>query len=229
MHPTERLERGRPLVHQLLRALTGASLIAFTGVIGVGMLSAVAIKLQVVTPAALLCEAKSWLNQKCGPRQESTEVETAAEVVAVPTTEQPVEGSPQLTGAEQSREISAVALPQEKSAAGETQYNVASAQTEVFGSGAFVGEKSTASSLDQPEQPLATEKADATSKRASARPARQETVRRPQAKRNDPRRSNVVARDTLHDVPVNISDGIQRRIDIRPTSLQDVYYYSARR
>ena len=152
-------------------------------------------------------------------------METAAEVVAVPTTEQPVEGSPQLIGAEQSREISAVALPQEKSAAGETQYNVASAQTEVFGSGAFVGEKSTASSL----QPLATEKAGATSKRASARPTRQETVRRPQAKRNDPRRSNVVARDTLHDVPVNISDGMQRRIDIRPTSLQDVYYYSARR
>jgi hypothetical protein len=37
-----------------------------------------------------------------------------------------------------------------------------------------------------------------------------------------------VARDTLHDVPVNIPDGTQRRIDVRPTSLQDVYYYSAR-
>jgi hypothetical protein len=60
-----------------------------------------------------------------------------------------------------------------------------------------------ASDLDQAEQPLATEKADAALK-------------------------PFVARDTLHDVPVNIPDGTQRRIDVRPTSLQDVYYYSAR-
>jgi hypothetical protein len=217
-------------VHQLLRTLTCASLIAFTGVIGVGMLTAVAIKLQVVTPAALLCGVKSWLNQECGPKPESTEVETAAEVAVAPTTEQPVEDSPHLTGAEPSREIFeiAVAPPQEESGARETQYNVASAQTEVLGSRDVLREKSMAGGSEQPEQPLATEKGGA-SKQASGRPARQETVRRALAKRNDQRRLNVVARETLHDVPVNISDGTQRRIDIRPTSLQDVYYYSAPR
>jgi hypothetical protein len=226
----EIVECGRPAGHQLVHILACVSLIAFTVVIGTGMLTAVAIGLQVIAPAALLCEAKSWLNQKCGPRQESTEVETAAEVVAVPMTEQPVQGSPQLIGAEQSREISVttVALPQERSEARETQYNAASAQTEVSGSG-VVGSKSITSDLDRAEQPLATEEADAVSKRPSPRPAGQETLRRPQAKRSDPRRSTVIARDTLHDVPVNISDGTQRRIDIRPTSLQDVYYYSARR
>jgi hypothetical protein len=53
------LECGRPVGHQLMRTLTCVSLIAFTFVIGVGMLTAVAIRLQVVAPAALLCEAKS--------------------------------------------------------------------------------------------------------------------------------------------------------------------------
>jgi hypothetical protein len=215
-------------VHQLLRTLTCASLIAFTGVIGVGMLTAVAIKLQVVTPAALLCGVKSWLNQECGPKPENTEMETAAEVDVAPTTEQPVEDSPHLIGAEPSREISeiAVAPPQEEPAARETQYNVASAQTEILGSRAVLREK--ASGSEQPEQPLATEKGGA-SKQASGRRDRQETIRRALAKRNDQRRLNVVARETLHDVPVNISDRTQRRIDIRPTSLQDVYYYSAPR
>jgi hypothetical protein len=194
------------------------------------MLTAVAIRLQVVAPAALLCEAKSRLNQKCGPSQESKEVATAAEIVAVPTTEQRMEGSPQLIGADQSQEISVttVAPPQERPEAKETQYNVASAQTEESGSGPFVGAKTVASDLDQAEQPLATEKADAALKLPSPRSAQKETLRRLQAKRNDPRRSTVVARDTLHDVPVNIPDGTQRRIDVRPTSLQDVYYYSAR-
>lgn len=201
----ESLECGRPVGHQLVRTLTCVSLIAFTFVIGVGMLTAVAIRLQVVAPAALLCEAKSRLNQKCGPSQESKEVATAAEIVAVPTTEQRMEGSPQLIGADQSQEISVttVAPPQERPEAKETQYNVASAQTEESGSGPFVGAKTVASDLDQAEQPLATEKADAALK-------------------------PFVARDTLHDVPVNIPDGTQRRIDVRPTSLQDVYYYSAR-
>jgi len=226
----ESLECGRPVGHQLMRTLTCVSLIAFTFVIGVGMLTAVAIRLQVVAPAALLCEAKSRLNQKCGPSQESKEVATAAEIVAVPTTEQRMEGSPQLIGADQSQEISVttVAPSQERPEAKETQYSVASAQTEEFGSGPFVGAKAVASDLDQAERPLATEKADAALKPPSPRSARKETLRRLQAKRNDPRRSTVVVRDTLHDVPVNIPDGTQRRIDVRPTSLQDVYYYSAR-
>lgn len=226
----ESLECGRPVGHQLMRTLTCVSLIAVTFVIAVGMLTAVAIRLQVVAPAALLCEAKSRLNQKCGPSQESKEVATAAEIVAVPTTEQRMEGSPQLIGADQSQEISVttVAPPQERPEAKVTQYNVASAQTEESGSGPFVGAKTVASDLDQAEQPLATEKADAALKPSSPRSARKETLRRPQAKRNDPRRSTIVARDTLHDVSVNIPDGTQRRIDVRPTSLQDVYYYSAR-
>jgi hypothetical protein len=186
------------------------------------MLTAVAIKLQVVSPVALLCEAKSWLNQECGPEPESMEVEMAAELAV----EQPVDD---LTGAEPSRQISemAVAPPQEEPGARETQYNVASAQTEVLGNPALVDEKSTAHASEQPEQPLAAENAEA-SKQASGRPGRQETVRRSVAKRNQ-RRANVVARETLRDVPVNIPDGTQRRIEIRPTSLQDVYYYSATR
>jgi hypothetical protein len=207
-------------MHQLLRALTCASLIAFAAVIGVGMLTAVAIKFQVVSPVALLCEAKSWLNQECGPEPDSMEVETAAELAV----EQPA------AGAEPSRQISemAVAPPQEEPGARETHYNVASAQTEVLGNRALVDEKSTAHTSEQPDQPLATENAEA-SKQNSRRPGRQETVRSTVAKRNDQRRSNVVARETLRDVRVNIPDGTQRRIEIRPTSLQDVYYYSATR
>jgi hypothetical protein len=154
-----------------------------------------------------------------------------AEVVGPPKTEQSVEGSPQLIAAEQNREISvtAVAPPQEKSEAKETQYNVVSAQTEVSGSRAFVDAKAVVSGLDQAERSLAAKKADAALKPPSPRPTRQETLRRPHGKKHDTRRSSVVARDTLHNVPVNIPDGTQRRIDVRPTSLQDVYYYSARR
>jgi len=37
--------------------------------------------------------------------------------------------------------------------------------------------------------------------------------------------------DTLHDIPVSAyaADGTRRRIVIRPTSVQDVYYYSVPR
>jgi hypothetical protein len=206
-----------PVEHPLVRTVICVSLIAFTVVIGVGVLTAGAIRLQGVAPTAPLCEAKSWLNQKCRPSQESTEVKTA-EVVAPPKTEQSVEGSPQLIAAEQNREISVTAE------AKETQYNVVSAQT----SRAFVDAKAVVSGLDQPERPLATKKADAALKPLSPPPTRQEALRRPHAKKNDTRRSSVVARDTLYNVPVNIPDGTQRRIDVRPTSLQDVYYYSAR-
>jgi len=218
-------------VHQLLRALTCASLIAFTGLIGVGILAAVAIKFQVVTPAALLCEAKSWLNQECGPEQESTGVGTAAKVPAVPTTEQARDrGSPHSTGAESSLKISEIAVEptQGDSGANETRYDLASAQTEVLGSRAVVPEKSMATDSERPKQSIASEK-NGVSKRTAGRPARQKTGRDAQAKRNDQRTSNVVARETLYDVSVNVSDGTQRWIDIRPTSLQDVYYYSVRR
>jgi hypothetical protein len=44
---------------------------------------------------------------------------------------------------------------------------------------------------------------------------------------------NAVRRfqDDLHDIPVSAyaADGTQRTIVIRPTSVQDVYYYSAHR
>jgi hypothetical protein len=138
----ESLECGRPVGHQLVRTLTCVSLIAFTFVIGVGMLTAVAIRLQVVAPAALLCEAKSRLNQKCGPSQESKEVATAAEIVAVPTTEQRMEvasahrGRPEPGDFGDNRRT-----PQERPEAKETQYSVASAQTEESGSGPFVVQK----------------------------------------------------------------------------------------
>ena len=214
-------------MQQHLRTLTCASLIAFTAMIGVGMPTAVAIRLQFL-PAMPFCGAKYWLNQKCAPKQESIEVKAAAEVVVAPTTGQSGMDSPQLLGAEPNGGISAVAaLPEEKSGVTDATYGVASAQTGVFESAASVDEKPITTGVEQPEQPLATEKADATSKRVSARPAPQ--TRRAQAKPHDPRRSSVVARQTLNDVPVNIPDGTQRRIDIRPTSLQDVYYYSARR
>jgi len=199
-------------------------------VIGVGMLTVAAIKLRVVTPVVLLCQAKSWLNQECAPKPESTEADTAAELAL----EQLIDDSSHLAEAEPSPQVTEMAVaPKEEepeaAEARENQYNVASAQTEVvLGSRAVLRATSGASGSEQPEQPLATENGKA-SKHASGRPARHETVRRTMTKRNNQRRSNVVARETLRDIPVDIPDGTQRRIDIRPTSLQDVYYYSATR
>ena len=216
-------------MHQLLRPLICASLIVFTGVIGVGMLTVAAIKLRVVTPVVLLCQAKSWLNQECAPKPESTEADTAPELAL----EQRIDDSSHLADAEPSPQLTEMAVaPKEEepeaAEARENQYNVASAQTEVLGSRAVLRATSAASGSEQPEQPLATEHGKA-SKHASGRPARHETVRRTMTKRNHQSRSNVVARETLRDIPVDIPDGTQRRIDIRPTSLQDVYYYSATR
>jgi hypothetical protein len=79
-----------------------------------------------------------------------------------------------------------------------------------------------ASDLDQAERPLATEKADAAQSRLPHVLPGKETLTLQREKRS---KEINCCRDTLHDVPVNIPDGTQRRIDVRPTSLQDVYYY----
>jgi len=169
-------------MHQLLRALICASLIVFTGVIGVGMLTVAAIKLRVVTPVVLLCQAKSWLNQECAPKPESTEADTAPELAL----EQRIDDSSHLADAEPSPQVTEMAVaPKEEepeaAEARENQYNVASAQTEVLGSRAVLRATSAASGSEQPEQPLATEHGKA-SKHGSGRPTRHATVRRAMTK-----------------------------------------------
>ena len=75
--------------------------------------------------------------------------------------------------------------------------------------------------------------------KAQARPpAAKKVVRRDQAAKRATsealrtvRRFGDRDRDTLQDIPVSsyAADGQQRTIVIRPTSVQDVYYYSVRR
>jgi hypothetical protein len=65
-------------------------------------------------------------------------------------------------------------------------------------------------------------------------PALKKVARRDRtAKRPTNEALNAVRKfgDTLHDIPVSAyaADGTRRRIVIRPTSIQDVYYYSAPR
>jgi hypothetical protein len=53
---------------------------------------------------------------------------------------------------------------------------------------------------------------------------------RPSERRRTNEALNSVRRfgDRLHDVPVNAyaADGMRRSIPVRPTSIQDIYYYS---
>jgi hypothetical protein len=70
--------------------------------------------------------------------------------------------------------------------------------------------------------------------KTTARPTLKKTVRRDRAEKPPNNEAlNSVRRfgDTLRDIPVSAyaADGIRRRIVIRPTSIQDVYYYSVPR
>ena len=95
--------------------------------------------------------------------------------------------------------------------------------------------RETTASPRRAERPPATKPAATKpAARAEARvPAPKKTVRREQAAKRSTEALRVVRRfgDVRQNIPVTAyaPDGTQRRIIIRPTSVQDVYYYSAPR
>jgi hypothetical protein len=121
--------------------------------------------------------------------------------------------------------------PEQPSAAAETQ-RTATASPELAARNDM-----TAPEQATPVRPLAAEGqhvAMPAVKTKARLPALKKTARRDQAaKRPSNEALNSVRRsgDTLRDIPVSAyaADGTQRRIVIRPTSIQDVYYYSVPR
>jgi hypothetical protein len=212
-------------LNQFQRALTCITLLAVTAFIGVGALTTVAVKLQLVTPSAALCKAKFWVHQECGITARNTESETVTENGSA--MEDIAQRLPENVQAEQTRENSTPAAAQQETAVKETHYNVASAQAALPESAAVLATPAAVAAGTEPLQSFATDAPP--SKQPIARRVTKQPNRNALGTRNNQQKSKLVTRETLRDVSVNSSDGMQRRIDIHPTSLQDVYYYSAPR
>jgi hypothetical protein len=203
-----------------LRFATSASLIAFGSMIVVGMLMLLPLAVErplvasAEDPPAIPCKRQTWLHfdRSCLSRR----------------------GLPWVVahGASDSvtAEVSVAAENVPEQALTETQHTPATVpQQPAQGSDIAMPEQAT------PVPPPPAEERQKRAIEAQARlPAPKRAARRDRAaKRPTNEALNAVRRfgDTLHDVPASAyaADGARRRIVIRPTSIQDVYYYSVPR
>jgi hypothetical protein len=190
-----------------VRFATCASLIIFASIVGVGAL--------VLLPRAIerSLVASTDISRRGMPSAvESRSVEGRASNAVTVEAPSPVENAPEQSSAEMQHTATASQEP--------VRRNDMTVPKQVM-----------------PVQPSASEgqHVEMPAIKTKARlPAPKKTARREgPAKRPTNEALNSVRRfgDTLHDIPVSAYavDGIRRRIIIRPTSIQDVYYYSVPR
>ena len=217
-----------------LRFVTAASLIAFGGIIGVGALALLppALELprvagaEIPDPPAIPCKQQTWLHfdRNCLSRRDLPWVAErgTARAVTVEVPSAAVEQAPEQPS-----------VPRQHTATMEPQRAVTVPQ-EV--------PRESASEITAPEQGLPVPPPTA-EERHVAKPTIQSQPRLPASKkaargeRAAKRPTNEALKavrrfgDILHDIPVSAyaADGTRRSIVIRPTSVQDVYYYSVPR
>jgi hypothetical protein len=265
-----------------LRFVTAASLIAFAGLIAVGvpalLLSAdtqpVVARTDIPDPATTSCKQQDWLNfdPSCWSRRDLSGHDmpwsagrTAAKAskVEVASAAQKAAEQP-LTEIQQSATVAQESVPQESVPQESVPH--ASAPQEVAQAvvpKASVPQEMAHTSVPQepaPQEPVQQEPVQqskltapvqeapavqppATKQRHAAKPATEapaplpapkKTARRDRTpKRPTTEALNAVRKfgDNLRDIPVSsyAADGTPKKIVIRPTSIQDVYYYSAPR
>ncbi len=189
-----------------VRLVAAAALIGFGSIIVVGALV-------LVPPAverALVTAAKS-----SHPPEVLAQGASSAVTVEVPAApEQPP------TGSEHSATVPQASTRQGDTAARERETPVAAS-----GTAERHGAKAVIQAQARPPVPKKAIRRDKTAKRSTNddKTAKRST--------NDALRAVRRFGDTLHDIPVSAyaPDGKQRTIVIRPTSVQDVYYYSVPR
>ena len=229
-----------------LRFVTAASLIAFGSMIGIGVLallfSAVERPLvamaEISDPPATPCKQQTWLHfdRNCLPRRNMPWIagRGASDVVTVETAsaadnaaELPLTES-QHTAAVPQEPAPQKSVPQEP-VPQEPMSQEPVSQESVQRSDITARVHATPVQAAE-EPPIAKPAIEAQSRL----PALKKAARRDRiGKRPANEALNAVRKfeDTLHDIPVSAfaADGTRRRIVIRPTSIQDVYYYSAPR
>jgi hypothetical protein len=270
-----------------LRFVTAASLIAFAGLIAVGvpalLLSAdrqpVVARADIPDPATTSCKQQDWLNfdpscwsrrdlsgrdmpwtavraaakagkvevasaaQK-GAEQPSTEIQHTATVPqeSVPQESVPQESVPQASVPQEVAQapVPKASVPQAAAPNASVPQEVAQAPVP---QGPAPQELVQQSNVTAPVQEAPAAQPPATKQRHAAKPATEapaplpapkKTARRDRTpKRPTTEALNAVRKfgDNLRDIPVSsyAADGTPKKIVIRPTSIQDVYYYSAPR
>jgi hypothetical protein len=214
-------------LYPYVRFATCASLIAFIGVVGVGAL--VLLPRAVERPLVVSAETPDSTALPCNLDPSCLSRRAVPAVVE--------RGS---VGREVVERGASAAGPLDIPPAAENAPERPSAETERTATAATEPEPAnelTAPAQATPMQPPAVEETHVARPaiKAKARlPALKKTARRDRvAKRHTNEALNSVRRfgDNLHDIPASAyaADGTRRRIVIRPTSIQDVYYYSVPR
>jgi hypothetical protein len=271
-----------------LRFVTAASLIAFAGLIAVGvpalLLSAdrqpVVAQTDIPDPATTSCKQQDWLNfdPSCWSRrdlsgrdmpwtagraaakagkvevasvaqkaaeQPSTEIPHTATVAqeSVPQESVPQASAPQEVAQASVPKASVQQEPAPQAAVPQEPPPQAAAPQAAAPQAAALQEPVQQSKLTAPVQETPAVQPPATRHRHAAKPATEaqtglpapkKTARRDRTpKRPTTEALNAVRKfgDNLRDIPVSsyAADGTPKKIVIRPTSIQDVYYYSAPR
>jgi hypothetical protein len=238
-------------VYPHLRLATCASLIAFTGIVGIGA----PLMLSRAVERPLVVSAEAPYPTALPPRTplvaEREVVERSASTAGTFEAPPAAETAPAKRSAETRRTatVTVEPLPQNELTAPEhaipMQPSAAEAAAEKPAAETLHTATATAEPVPQneltpqttPMQPPAAggaHVARAASKTKARLPALKKTARLDRvAKRRTKEALNSVRRfgDTLHDIPADAyaSEGTRRRIVIRPTSIQDVYYYSVPR
>ncbi len=226
-----------------LRFVTAAVLIAFGSLIGIGTLallsSAVKGPLVAMTaisnPPATPCKQQTWLHfdRDClsQPNTPWISGREASDVVAVEAASA-ANNAPELPLTESQLTATVPQEPAHQELAHQGPVPQKSVpQESIQRSDITAPVHATSAQLPAAaERPIAKPAIEAQSRL----PALKKAARRDRmAKRPANEALNAVRKfeDTLHDIPVSAfaADGTRRRIVIRPTSIQDVYYYSAPR
>jgi len=209
-------------VYSHLRFVTAASLIAFGSIIGVGALALLPAALErprvagaeIPDPPAIPCKRQTWLHfdRNCLSRRDLPWIAERGTARAV-TVEVPSAAAENAPEQPLMARRHAATVPQESASeitAPEHGLPVPPPTAE---------ERHVAKPTIESQPRLPASKKAARGDRAAKRPTNEalKAVRR--------------FGDALHDIPVSAyaADGTRRRIVIRPTSVQDVYYYSVPR